>query len=465
MRKRSSLAAILLMILSRITPLVPPTPVQSAPLQRYCCPGGAGSHDGLTPANAWTPLELQNNFGPGILADVWGDFTETHSHLILGGGFSVGGTVSNWARVRQRVGQAQAIFHGDGSGNDFSAIQASGVSYISFEGIKFDNNRHGNPNIWLFDQAHHIVFLDGNVHRKGAKVGTNGANGGAYQVWFHGVEFLDPGSYTGNDGDGIVQTNGATGQKSDDLFIVLCDFGNWRHAAMTLGLFGGGVTGKAHVQSCSIGNRWAGGINCNQEARNVIVEDTDIFDIGLDNVVDGLGAEPGTENGILIQGEDGLFQYNRIWRTNWAAVTFEKYNNATTVKRNKLYHNAIFDTCKNTGRQYDAPIRLYANTGNVATDFIDNEIINNICWRMDADAENGGVYAPLMILMDGVATPWTGGTLGGNLVKNNLTGTGHGSENFIWDRHTLRSVAAFEAAYPGCSGNQFGVDPKFLSEV
>jgi hypothetical protein len=439
-------------------------PTYAAPIRTFYVDLNAGS-------DANTVTQAQNPATP------WRTITRANQNAIAGdhvlfrgsASYAYGsgpkptanGTAANKIVYKQWPGQAQCVMT---STDATFGFEIDGKQHLVFDGLEFRSSNSSAYINQMWNGAGNIWMLRCTV--RDTPVSLNACADSK----FYENTFIDVGDFAGNEGDGIVWTNG-----SNRIEVVGNTCFDCGHAGISADIYsqiGGGADNEdGWIAYNRVRNTKSGGINLSGNTLRAIVEHNDIWDSATNPV-----GSPGSSQGILIRGRDCIIRRNRIWNCAGDGIQgisqlFSGFQH--TVMRQQVYHNTIWGC---GGR----PLRLQVSNGNANTLCADNVFTNNLCWEnhQEGATEGGGFIDGnyMMIWLDAylASTGWDA-TLGGNVFQGNRCGRNTGSPT--GDRFALvatpggsgnayLTLAQFQSTYPASSGNAHsGADPLFVSEV
>lgn len=289
----------------------------------------------------------------------------------------VGGTPgpSNWLVFKKWPGSS-ALLKGTSDGyHPFTLASSNG--YVWIEGLTFESRT--GVSVQMLGATGPLVMID--CTHTNSNVLFSRANGS----WIESQTFLRTDSYVSNAGDTITIVTDTT-QGSDDVVIYDCDISHNGHMGISITPSGAPVQvcDNLRIGFCRVSNRWSGGIALGF-ITNSIVECCDLYEMARDDI-----SGVGTKNALIIEGEDTIARYNRIWDTQAQAILIQGNvfgGQEQTALRCNIYHNSIVG---NYGPAVQFVVRFVSHVE-------DNIFQNNLCWNnclggMTTTSENQGYF-------------------------------------------------------------------------
>jgi len=393
-----------------------------------------------------------------------GDFTGTAEFI---GGSSQSGSGTSINPIVYR-GSGSFTVHGGGGGSQVPTLYVNGTQshyWLVDATVTAPANTDGGKTLGSYNNTNsgwtfiRTTWTNGHINLRASSDFS----------WYDSSFPGDVGSSSNNSGDKFsVALNSHRGK------VFRCTFtGKAFHAIAMIGNIFSGVTATDfcddwHWFDNDFQNTPAAAVAALGLARTSIVEWNKFHNIGT--VPEGIGAA--STYAVAIQSSDCIVRFNRIYTCHrgieLSSYIFGGITQASV--RAHIYNNSVY------GGEGHA-IAIYCNDDLDANLYCKDHVIeNNVIWANSTDDVQdeehgflGSVYYPIWLWNYGTSTPWTAGTIGGTIFRNNLiarkiTDTGFAAVIKLAGNSTYTKTN-FQATFAGCANNIAATDPLFVDQA
>jgi len=361
---------------------------------RYVVPGGAGSQNGTSWANAWPKVSSANGVAAGTLVLVGGGTYSSDSFIPVNSG-----TQANRTVIQANYGETPTITTSNAPGGQSTIYISSGRNYLILDGINVDNTDGNGPRVNIGGQRNAIVNAEIDAGGGGWLEGiyiTNGYNLVHYSyVHDAGQWGLDDGSTivtigSSSDRNVIQYSHSQRGGHDTGLTKEGSDYNQWKNNLFDGGMgLGWEATGAPNCQYNLIEGNVFKDVNADPQHSSLYKPGIEVSAQRTTvrrNVFYG-----GDDHGIEISGVGGDASNNLIYNNviyNNGGIGITSFTTAT----NGVYANNIIYANENAGNEYSnnriqsAMVDTYTGSvwrNNLILDrYLGVEYPNNIsCWR------------------------------------------------------------------------------------